>query len=254
MNNEIQIFKSERFGEIRTEVINGEPYFVGKDIATALGYSNTNDAVSQHVDDEDKIMGSQNTTPSVKDQLGRNQYPTWINESGVYSLVFGSQLQDAKKFKHWITHDVIPAIRKTGSYSAKPLSQLEILQQSVNVLVEHESRIKELEQRLDASDRERKENTEALLALPLSQNTLPQQDLKSKVRELVNAYSGMANVKFEDVWHKVYGQLYYIHHISVNSYKKLTPKESKLSVAERNGFLDKIFDIISNLIREAKQK
>lgn len=114
---ELRIFKNELFGEIRTILINGEPYFVGKDVAIALGYTNTNDAISQHVDNEDKIMGSKNATPSITDTLGRNQYPTWINESGIYSLVFGSQLSDAKKFKHWVTHDVLPTLRKNGSYS-----------------------------------------------------------------------------------------------------------------------------------------
>lgn len=115
--NAITIFNNPQFGEIRTVIIDDKPYFVGKDIASALGYSNTNDAIVQHVDNEDKIMGSQNTTPSIKDTLGREQYPTWINESGLYSLVFSSKLQIAKTFKHWVTSEVLPAIRETGGYN-----------------------------------------------------------------------------------------------------------------------------------------
>ena len=103
MNNEIQIFKNDLFGEIRTTVINDKPYFVGKDVAIVLGYSNTNDVISQHVDNEDKVVGAQNATPSITDSLGRAQYPTWINESGVYALIFGSKLKTAKQFKHWVT-------------------------------------------------------------------------------------------------------------------------------------------------------
>lgn len=110
MNN-LTVFNNEEFGEIRTVMINEEPWFVGKDIAQALGYSNTADAISRHVDEEDKGVAKCDT-------LGGMQNLTVINESGVYALVFGSKLESAKKFKHWITSEVLPQIRKTGSYSA----------------------------------------------------------------------------------------------------------------------------------------
>lgn len=116
--NEIQIFKSEEFGQIRTVEIDGELWFVGKDIASALGYSNTSDALATHVDEEDKKMGSENATPYITDSVGRRQYPLYINESGMYGLVLGSRLQNAKKFKKWITSEVIPSIRKNGGYLA----------------------------------------------------------------------------------------------------------------------------------------
>ena len=116
MNN-IQIFNNPDFGEIRTVVINGEPWFVGKDVAVALGYDDTVNALKKHVDSEDKIMGCQNATPSIIDSMGRIQYPTWINESGIYTLIFGSKLESAKRFKHWVTSEVLPAIRRTGRYT-----------------------------------------------------------------------------------------------------------------------------------------
>ena len=111
--NDLKIFINEQFGTIRTVEIDGEPWFVGKDVAVALGYSNTKDAISTHVDNEDKriIQRSENATLEIP-----NRGMTIINESGVYSLVIGSKLPDAKKFKHWITHDVIPSIRKHGAY------------------------------------------------------------------------------------------------------------------------------------------
>lgn len=114
--NELQIFQNPEFGEVRTVNIGGEPWFVGRDIALALGYSNTKDALAKHVDDDDKKMGSQNATPSIKDSLGRDQYPVFINESGLYSLVLSSKLPTAKKFKRWVTSEVLPAIRKHGGY------------------------------------------------------------------------------------------------------------------------------------------
>ena len=107
--NEIQIFKNEDFGEIRTIEINGEPWFVGKDVATKLGYSNTRDAVSNHVFDEDKGVEKLDTPGGIQSLI-------IINESGLYSLVFNSRLESAKRFKHWVTSEVIPQIRKTGAY------------------------------------------------------------------------------------------------------------------------------------------
>ena len=115
-----QIFNFEQ-NEARTVLANDEPYFVGKDVATALGFKDSNNALKQHVENEDKIIGCQNTTPSFKDKLGRNQYPTLINESGVYDLIFGSNLPSAKKFKRWVTSEVLPAIRKHGIYATDEL-------------------------------------------------------------------------------------------------------------------------------------
>lgn len=108
--NELQIFKNERFGEIRTVEIDGEPWFVGKDIASILGYAKPRNAISTHVDFEDK------KDAQIQGGLGGTQTMTIINESGLYSLVLGSKLDSAKNFKHWITHDVIPSIRKHGAY------------------------------------------------------------------------------------------------------------------------------------------
>ena len=110
MSNEIKIFENEEFGFVRTMEINGEPYFVGKDVAEILGYANTSKALTDHVDDEDKLN---NETLSSLGQRGG-----WlINESGLYSLILSSKLPTAKKFKRWVTSEILPAIRKTGSYS-----------------------------------------------------------------------------------------------------------------------------------------
>ena len=105
----LQIFNNEEFGQMRTMTIDNEPWFVGKDVAEALGYSNARDALRVHVDAEDKGVANHDT-------LGGKQELTVINESGLYSLIFSSKLKKAKDFKHWVTSEVLPSIRKTGGY------------------------------------------------------------------------------------------------------------------------------------------
>lgn len=110
MNNNIQLFKYED-ANVRTLLIDNNPWFVGKDVATILGYSNTRDALSNHVDDEDK------NTVVIRDGITRgNPNQTIINESGLYSLILSSKMPNAKRFKHWVTSKVLPAIRKYGAY------------------------------------------------------------------------------------------------------------------------------------------
>ena len=108
--NDLQIFNSQEFGTIRTAEINGEPYFVGKDVAEALGYEKPRNAIAQHVDPDDALK------QGLTDSLGREQEAIFISESGVYALVFSSKLPKAKEFKHWVTSEVLPTIRKHGAY------------------------------------------------------------------------------------------------------------------------------------------
>ena len=109
-NNEIQIFNFEN-NQVRTLNIDGQPYFVGKDVADVLGYSNTRDALNRHVEFEDKKDGV-----VIHDSIGRQQTPTFINESGLYSLILSSKMPNAKKFKRWVTSEVLPAIVHKGVY------------------------------------------------------------------------------------------------------------------------------------------
>ena len=107
--NDIKIFENAEFGSVRTLEVNGEPYFVGKDVAEILGYSNTRDALVRHVDTEDKA------DVAIHDG-SQNRNMTIINESGLYSLILSSKLPKAKEFKHWVTSEVLPSIRKHGAY------------------------------------------------------------------------------------------------------------------------------------------
>lgn len=136
---ELQIFSNPEFGEIRTMEQDGEPWFVGKDVAERLGYANQRDALAKHVDEEDKGVAKCDT-PSGEQKM------TIINESGLYSLVLSSKLPNAKKFKRWVTSEVLPAIRKSGSYMmqgmSKELQSIFLLDQRT---MKHEERISALE-------------------------------------------------------------------------------------------------------------
>ena len=105
----LQVFSNTEFGQIRTTMIDGQPFFVGKDVAEILGYANTRDAISRHVDNEDKGVAKCDT-------LGGGQELNVINESGLYSLILASKLPGAKRFKRWVTAEVLPSIRKSGGY------------------------------------------------------------------------------------------------------------------------------------------
>lgn len=120
--NDIKIFNNDEFGRVRTVTIENEPWFVGKDVAEALGYSNINKAVSMHVDEYDKKVldfkgFSQNGDASKLWSGNDFSNKTIINESGLYALIFGSKLESAKRFKHWVTSEVLPSIRKNGIYA-----------------------------------------------------------------------------------------------------------------------------------------
>lgn len=115
MSNVIKIFENEEFGRVRTIIKDGEPWFVGKDVAEILEYRNSKKALSDHVDEEDKYQGDGVT---IRDPMGRMQHPTIINESGLYSLILSSKMPRAKEFKRWVTSEILPTIRRTGGYVA----------------------------------------------------------------------------------------------------------------------------------------
>ena len=142
MMNEMQIFNNEEFGEVRTVMIDGEPWFVGKDVANALGYKKVTEALQTNVDEMDStLMG-------VIDSMGREQQTKVINESGLYSLIFGSKLPSAKKFKRWVTSEVLPSLRKTGGYKV-PQTIPEQIQLLAQGNVELNKRVDTLSDRMD---------------------------------------------------------------------------------------------------------
>lgn len=144
--SELQIFKNAEFGSVRTITVEGEPYFVGKDVAEILDYSNTRKALADHVDEEDKMDGV-----TIRDSIGREQNPVCINESGLYSLILSSKMPNAKRFKRWVTSEVLPAIRRHGLYAMdEVLANPDIL---INALLELKA------------ERERSANLQAVVAV-----------------------------------------------------------------------------------------
>lgn len=143
--NELQIFKDDRFGEVRTITIYGEPWFVGKDVATALGYKNSRIAVQDNVEPEDKVVTRVTTS-------GGSQDTVIINESGLYCLVFGSKLPSARDFKRWVTSVILPAIRKHGGYivGEEHMNDDELLAQAVLVA---QRKLEERTAQLDAANK-----------------------------------------------------------------------------------------------------
>lgn len=137
--NELQIFTNEEFGEIRTVQLNNETYFVGKDVADNLGYQNGSRDINRHVLQEDR----------VKEMIfdgNQNKETILINESGLYALIFGSKLESAKRFKHWVTSEVLPAIRKTGSYEMEQYSpEMKAILMHDKKLVKMDERVTDLE-------------------------------------------------------------------------------------------------------------
>lgn len=126
--NELQIFENADFGSVRTLMINAAPYFVGKDVAEILGYANASKAVLTHVDDEDKTFVMLDIADSQNGNVPIGQSKTvLINESGLYSLILSSKMPNAKKFKHWVTADVLPSIRKHGAYMTQETLEAAIM-------------------------------------------------------------------------------------------------------------------------------
>ena len=188
--NELQIFQSPEFGEVRTTVIDGEPWFVAADVCHALDIGNPSDALNR-LDDDERTLVSIEGASNGKPVNG-------VNEPGLYSLVLGSRKPEAKAFKRWITHEVIPAIRKTGSYQ-KPLSQLEILQGSINQLVEQNKRLSRVEMKQEEQDRQMSHINTSIEVL---NGVCTEGTKRDRLNAMVRAYANKAGLTYPTAWHK----------------------------------------------------
>lgn len=170
---DIQIFKNEEFGQVRALIIKDDPWFVGKDIAEVLGYSNSRKAIIDHVDEEDKLL---NDGVTIRDSIGREQTPVVINESGLYSLILSSKLPGAKKFKRWVTSEVLPQIRKTGGYI--PMNEEENEQDILaKALLIAQNTLKKRDELLKAKDKELGEKNRFLNQISASSNSILVRDV-----------------------------------------------------------------------------
>lgn len=218
--NELQIFNSEEFGDVRTVTINNEPWFVGKDVAEALGYFNASKAVSTHVGEEDRILkvleaDSQNGNV-VKTQTAL------INESGLYALIFGSKLESAKRFKHWVTSEVLPTIRKTGSYKMPMTTD-----QKIQLLAQGNVELTEKIEKVNDDLQEFKKDM-PLLALECQKITRAK---NQKVVPLMGGKSAPA-YKNKSLMHKVYSDVdaQLRREFGVNTYKAIKRSQCDLAI------------------------
>lgn len=213
--NELQIFNSEEFGDIRTVTIENEPWFVGKDVATALGYSNPQKAVRDHISEEDRGVNEMDT-PSGRQNLAV------INESGLYALIFGSKLESAKRFKHWVTSEVLPAIRKTGAYQ-KPMTT----DQKIQLLAQGNVELTEKIDKVDKDLQEFKADM-PLLALECQRITRAK---NQKVVPLMGGKDAPA-YKNKSLMHKVYSDVdaQLRREFGVNTYKAIKRNQCDLAV------------------------
>lgn len=195
--NKIEVFTSPEFGQVRTLTIDGEPYFVGKDVAEALGYTNTKKAIGDHVDEEDKRMIQRSHFVTLENNLPKEVFPvnfvdanipnrglTVINESGVYALVFGSKLPNAKKFKRWVTAEVLPSIRKHGAYMTD--STLEQALTSPDFLIKLATELKTEKEKRQALEVQAEENKPKVLfadAVSVSNTSILVGDLAKIIKQ-----------------------------------------------------------------------
>ena len=206
MSNEIKIFENEEFGSVRTMEINGKPYFVGKDVTDILGYQNGSRDINRHVDEDDreKVMifdGNQDKESII------------INESGLYSLILSSKLPNAKKFKRWVTSEVLPAIRKTGGYLAN--SDMMVSTYFGNLPPEQQTLVKGLFDNIIAQ--QTKIDTLTTTNEVLTTDILSWAD-RPLVNALVRRYAGYAcDGNFASAWIEFKKELLYKYSININS-------------------------------------
>ena len=213
----VQLFVNKELElEVRAVEINGEGWLVGKDIAEVLGYSNSSDALRTHVDEEDKKQIAYYDLQ----KLGLNDFGTkggvLINESGFYSLILRSDMPKAKKFKRWVTSEVLPSIRKTGSYQSKPMSPMELLQLQYQVIQDHDKRLEEVDEKLEVLNNS--------MTIDYSQQEVIHRIAKERVVVVLGgkdtpAYREISKKVFSNLW-KRYKQVFH-----VASYKDTAKKD-----------------------------
>ena len=225
MANEVQIFENAEFGKVRTIVKDGEPFFIGKDVAEILGYSNIRDALAKHVDDEDK------NTVAIRDGIQGNPNLTIINESGVYALIFGSKLPKAKQFKRWVTSEVLPSIRKTGSYNTIPKDRSEFKEQELkarmlNARVRESNQYLKIAAQIDIPEYRYILQAKSAEALNGGVPVLPLQEVERKTYSAteIGAMFGVSANKI--------GKLANKHQLKTPEYGKLFYSKSEHSVKE----------------------
>lgn len=250
MSKEIQIFKNDEFGQVRGILINDEPYFIGKEVAEVLGYANSKDAIQKHVDEEDKqiIQRSQFATLEIP-----NRGLTIINESGLYSLILSSKLPNAKKFKRWVTSEVLPQIRKTGGYVGNDdlfiNTYLPFADDSTKKLfkgtletVRKQNEIIALQNETIKTQKEDIEHKEDVIVGLVDEISLAEK------RQILNRVVRYKGANYRERWKELYKQFEMKYHISSLKQKMLNYNEThKPKMKSVVDYVDKVMNKIPEL-------
>ena len=259
MENNIQLFENPEFGQVRVLLQeNGEPLFCLTDVCNALEL-NSGDVRKRLTDEVVSIH-------PISDSLGRQQKTNFINEDGLYDVVLDSRKENAKRLRKWVTSEVLPSIRKTGSYSLKPMTHIQMLAAQAQAMAEleqhqleqaqqislQEARLKVVEKKNEELEKERLLFEGENFNFPLSQESLPEVSLRDKIRGLVNKYASINQIDNNMVWNKVYQELYYRYGISVRSYKR-DKRQTYLDVLTQHNKLQQVYNVVSFMVSEAKK-
>ena len=259
MENNIQLFENPEFGQVRVLLQeNGEPLFCLTDVCNALEL-NSGDVRKRLTDEVVSIH-------PISDSLGRQQKTNFINEDGLYDVVLDSRKENAKRLRKWVTSEVLPSIRKTGSYSLRPMTHIQMLAAQAQAMVEleqrqleqaqqislQEARLKVVEKKNEELEKERLLFEGENFNFPLSQESLPEVSLRDKIRGLVNKYASINQIDHNMVWNKVYQELYYRYGISVRSYKR-DKRQTYLDVLTQHNKLQQVYNVVSFMVSEAKK-
>ena len=255
---ELQIFTNDEFGQVRSLMKDGEPWFVGKDVATALGYKNPNDAMKKRINDEDKGVANCDT-------LGGTQNIVIINESGLYALVFGSKLESAQNFKRWVTKEVLPTIRKTGGFvnndelfinTYLPFADetTKSMFRSTLGVVRKQNEIIE-QQKLEIEDKNNKLELDQEIIDGLVEN-LPVANQRQVINKILDSNTPKKRQERYKMLYKEFGRL---HHMNINARlnnynKKYGTKLNKLDYIEKLDKMQDLYNLSVKLFREDIKK
>lgn len=244
----LQTFSNSEFGDVRVITKDGEPWFVGKDVAEALGFTNSRDAIATHVFDDDKGVDKIDT-------LGGKQNMTVINESGLYALVFGSRLESAKRFKHWVTSEVLPSIRKTGGYVDENRSDLfldtylpfaddttrTLFKSTLDVINSQNEMIRQKNQEISEKTEQIDYQTNVIHGLT---KDIPTADMRHILNRILRNNHG----KFERRWMVLYREFDNIYKFDTRArYENYMISGKKPKVKNRLDYIDKVLNMLPQL-------
>ena len=243
MNNNLITFNNEEFGQVRVLEINNEPWFVGKDVASVLGYKNTSDALVKHVDEDDKMQIAKHDLKN-QDDIGTKGAQI-INESGLYSLILSSKLDSAKKFKRWVTSEVLPTIRKTGGY----VSDDDLFIESYLPFADDNTKLlfkTTLETVRKQNELIKQQQEEIIHKEDVIIGLVDTIDLAEK-RQVLNRVVRYKGANYRERWNELYKQFSMKYHVDLNRRLENYNENHKPKIKSKIDYIDKVLNMIPEL-------